>query len=416
MNPAPFESRFTGIFRSFNTRRRRAHEPAVSTWAGAGRVAGADGELAAGGAGFEGAEARNACIGEAIERLRPAPLRQDAAIEASFASWPLDEPALAPGSAVLFHEEQYRQPGFPFEPWEPETACAWTAFRELPSGDPVWAPEEMAFLMPRRGRRHRFAPGTSTGLSCGRSPGEAIRRGIEETIERDALVGAWWGRYALEEWPAEAAIGALGGGAGERVLRPNLRYRAFRIASPFSDHVTLVTVEGEDREGYVFSAGSACRASRAASWTKAVLEALQGRAYAAFLLEEIRRGERALSPAPADFAESAVFYSVHPERLADTALARASPPARGGRDAARESGVETLAALVARLGPERRVLFRHLTPPEARLSETPLFVFRVLATGLQPLHGDHRLPHLGGSLWAPRRLADWAAMPPHPFA
>jgi hypothetical protein len=35
--------------------------------------------------------------------------------------------------------------------------------------------------------------------------------------------------------------------------------------------------------------------------------------------------------------------------------------------------------------------------------------------GLQPLHGDHRFPHLGGRLWSPHGLADWAAMPPHPF-
>ena len=35
--------------------------------------------------------------------------------------------------------------------------------------------------------------------------------------------------------------------------------------------------------------------------------------------------------------------------------------------------------------------------------------------GLQPLHGNADLAHLGGPLWAPRGLAAWADTPPHPF-
>jgi len=42
-------------------------------------------------------------------------------------------------------------------------------------------------------------------------------------------------------------------------------------------------------------------------------------------------------------------------------------------------------------------------------------VLKVVVPGLQPMHGDHLLPFLGGPLWAPRRLADWQTMPPHPF-
>jgi hypothetical protein len=46
---------------------------------------------------------------------------------------------------------------------------------------------------------------------------------------------------------------------GSRILRPNLRYRFFRIDSPYSSRVTLVTPTGEEREGFCFAAGSACR-------------------------------------------------------------------------------------------------------------------------------------------------------------
>jgi hypothetical protein len=40
---------------------------------------------------------------------------------------------------------------------------------------------------------------------------------------------------------------------------------------------------------------------------------------------------------------------------------------------------------------------------------------RVIVPELQPLHGDHRMPFLGGPLWN-RPLAAWTTIPPHPFA
>jgi hypothetical protein len=71
---------------------------------------------------------------------------------------------------------------------------------------------------------------------------------------------------------------------------------------------------------------------------------------------------------------------------------------------------ESLASIIARLPP---TAFRHATPPA--LVDHGYVVMRVIVPELQPLHGDHRLPFLGGPLWN-RPLADWATMPPHPFA
>jgi hypothetical protein len=68
-----------------------------------------------------------------------------------------------------------------------------------------------------------------------------------------------------------------------------------------------------------------------------------------------------------------------------------------------------------RLGAARPVLFRVLTPPGLAAARAGWVVLRVLVPGLQPLHGHHGLPFLGGPLWAPRRLDDWRTMPPHPF-
>ena len=106
-----------------------------------------------------------------------------------------------------------------------------------------------------------------------------------------------------------------------------------------------------------------------------------------------------------------MYYSLHPERLPDTAFSRAVRPRPGPE----ESAAEGCDALVARLGAGRPVLFRNVTPPPVAQEVGDWYVLKVLVPGLQPLHGDARYPHLGGPLWAPRGPADWAAVPPHPF-
>lgn len=403
-----YVSRFTGLFTDARPVPPLPHDPAVPMWAGELAPWGPRPALAVGGAGWDRAAAQAAGLGEAIERFQPYPLPGDGSVEASFARWPLDEPAVAPSRWVLFHPDQYAATGFPFEPLRETTVARWAAFRRAGAGEPWWVPEELAYLYPRPGAGHRFQPTTSTGLSCGRSGHPVLLRGLQEGIERDALVGAWWERYPLEEWPAEAVFRLVGvTQAGRVVCRPNLRYRFYRVRTPFAAHVTIVTVVGEQREGHCFAAGSACRETRAQSWTKALLEAVQGLPYVRLL-----RGRLAGRPGlPEDFGQHAVYYSFHPEQLAGSVLNRAVSVDRDD-ESERE---ERVAALAERLGPERPVLFRDQTPPAVASLGEGWQVLRVIVPGLQPLHGNHHLPHLGGPLWAPRSVADWAAMRPHPF-
>jgi thiazole/oxazole-forming peptide maturase SagD family component len=405
-------SAFTGLFRDAGPLPPRAHDPHVELRSG--ELARRDGtRLSVGGAGWDEAAAEAALVGEAIERLAPFPHAGDASVVASFASWKQDEPAIDPARFALFQDEQYRQPGFPFERLARETECRWTPFRDALSGEAVWVPEELAFLEPRpEERHHRFAPATSTGLSCGRAGHPVLLRGLEETIERDAILGAWLGSYALEEWePARVLAQIEVPDLGARVRRPHLRYRFFRVATPFAAHVTIVTVEGEDREGFCFAAGSACRETRAASWAKSLLEAIQGWPFVRWL-KSGRAPERDRRDPPRDFGDHAVYYALNPEELAGTPLRRARETTKGGD----ESAVEGVRELAARLGPARPVIFRNATPPEiASSEERAWFVLKVLVPGLTPLHGDDHFPHLGGALWGSRDFAEWRTMKPHPF-
>jgi ribosomal protein S12 methylthiotransferase accessory factor len=404
-----YASRYTGLFSRTTPVPRRPHDPEVFVWSGTLPRWGPDGvELAAGGAGWDEQAAEMAGVGEAVERWLPQPLPQDRSVEASFERWPLNEPAVEPERWVLFHPEQYAQAGFPFAPLTRSSVCRWVCCRHMLTGEPYWAPEEFVFLAPRRGQLHQFGPAISTGMSCGCEGDPVVLRGLQEVIERDALVGAWWGRYPLEEHDVGRVFALLGPELPARLSRPNLRYRCYRVASPFSEHVTIATLEGDDREGFCFSVGSACRETAPDSWRKSLLEAVQGRHYVRFL--KARDAERgAAVEMPDDFAQHAAFYSHHPERRRATILERATWV---GEES--EAEREDLRGLVERLRP-RPVLFRSLTPPPLSIEKMGWVVVRVLVPGLQPLHGSHRLPFLGGELWRPRGLREWGEMPPHPF-
>lgn len=407
-------SRFTGVFTALDRVPLRAHDPRIALWAGTTGARGPSAErLVVGGAGWSSGEARDACLGEAVERFESFPRAEDGAVEASFATWPLDEPAVDPARWVLFSEAQYRAENFPFAPFTARTSTRWVAFRDVASGDPIWAPEDLATLHAAKGAHHGIASMSSTGLSAGAGAHPTVLRGVQEVIERDALVRAWWGEYPLSAHDAEEVFAAIGGDVAARVLRPNLTYSFLRVETPYSAHVTLVTVEGEGVEGFCFSVGSACRESRAESFRKALLEAVQGRHYARHRRGELAASGAALPEVPVDFAGHALYYSMRPERLAETVLQRA---AAAREDAAISARIEPLGALLERLGAAHAPAFRLVTPPAVPALAPGLRVVKVVIPGLVPLHGDHRLAHLGASQWRDAPYSRWIAHPPHPFA
>ncbi len=407
-------SRYTGLLTHAGAVPPRPHDPAVFVWGGQLAPWGPrPAAVGVGGSGLDRETARGACLGEAIERWQACPLPADQTVMARFDAWPLPEPAVPPEAWVLFSPEQHSQPGFPFTPLSRQTLCRWVCCRRADDGAPWWVPEDMIYLYARAGTGHTIGPGISTGLGCGRLGQPVLLRGVQEVIERDAVVGAWWGRYPLLRWPERDVFSTFGPSLSHRLVRPNLRYGFYRVDSPYSAHVTIVTLEGEDREGFCFSVGSACRETRAASWLKSVLEAVQGRHYVRLLKAERQVHGPAVPDlsTPTSFAEHAVYYSMHPQALAVTVLNRAT----GGDNDHDGEPPEDLVRLLERLGPEHPVLFRNLSPPAVAQGPSEWYVLKVVVPGLQPLHGDHRLPFLGGPLWGARGLAEWSRMPPHPF-
>lgn len=420
MNADLLTNSYSGLLVDAGEVPREAFDPHVPMWSGqAASGFGLASRRPVGGIAWTRADAEAACRGEAVERWRAGAEPGDRAVESSFARWPLDERPIEPERWVLFHREQYAQADFPFRPFGRDTVVRWFGMRDALTGEPVWVPDELVFLdFPGRAQ-HLLAPGLSTGLSAGLAEFPLVLRGLQEVLERDAVVGAWWGRYALEEYAPDAVWRHFDRQQQQAVQRPNLEYRFYRIHSPYTAHAGLVSLTGEDRGGWCVTVGAACRESLGPMWQKALLEAIHCRYFVRYQRRAAAE-QGSVGHCPRSFHEHALYYSFYPERWRDTPLARTarpleSEPASPSRGNGPNPGTESLASLAERLGPERPVLVRILTPSPLAQAGSAWRVVRVVVPGLQPLHGHHGLPFLGGPLWAPRGLAAWNEIPPHPF-
>ena len=395
----PNDDPFTGLLTQLVRSKPRAHDPAVAITAGE-MPPWFPGESTMGcsGAGRTADQADQACFGEALERC----LRARPAVRS------IDPPSMdrlvAPraggrsGSLGPLPQRAIRHLGIPVRtfhardglplgvlPRDTNGRTALGARRDGFSDAPTRAPGATHF---------RFVDGTVV-RSHGRS-GRLAR--CARGHRARCAVGGWWSRYPLEEWPATAVLPAVGESTWNRLDRPGLHYRFYRIRTPYSSHVTLISLAGLDHEGWVFCVGSACRETLRESWLKSLLEAVQGRHCVRRLLARWVESDRPRSDLPTTFFEHALFYTLNPGLLPETVLEHAGRPEPGSGESEREG----LTQLRERLGPDRPILFRNLTPPGLADGFPGWVVFRVLVPGLQALHGDHRLPFLGGPLWAPR--------------
>lgn len=406
-------NQFTGVFSDIRRVPLRHFDPTIFAF---GATLARDSRLAAamevGGAGWTEAAARAACVGEGFERFRCSPTPSDALIKSSFSAWEVDEPAVDPARWILFANAQYESSDFPFRAFSPDLVCNWACCRNLSSGKPIWVPVDFLFLRVPESLNARICPQYSTGLSTAPTIQLAVLRGLQECIERDAITGAWWRHYRLIELPTETVLQKI----NERTPRiqferPNLRYRFYKVETPFSTNVSIATLQGEDMEGPLFSIGSACREDLVSSLDKSLLEAIQGRLYVRVLRERLTKSSLVNKP-PQNFAEHALFYSLNYNDLDRTVL---TCPETSDLHFDNPIEAETLPILADRLGASKPILWRLVGHPWVKDMGKEAIVVRVVVPGLQPLHGQHTLPHLGGAVWGTRNLQDYGLIPPHPF-
>lgn len=136
------------------------------------------------GAGRTAEAAVTACLGEAVERSsttwRPDP---DAVVATTTALRAAGSRVVLPGAAAG-------------SAWRHEEATEFRRVRAVPDGSwtDAWVPAAAVTF----GHPHQWAVAAarpdSTGCAAGRSTADAVRRGLAELVERDAVAAWWWAR------------------------------------------------------------------------------------------------------------------------------------------------------------------------------------------------------------------------------
>ncbi|TNJ65870.1 TOMM precursor leader peptide-binding protein [Paenibacillus hemerocallicola] len=103
--------------------------------------------------------------------------------------------ALDPVKVGLYSNEQYAQPDFPFEPFEPDARIDWVWGYSFLQERPILVPETLAYYS--SGFGGGFVQEGSNGCAIGGSLEEAIVYGILEVAERDAFLMTWYAKLPL---------------------------------------------------------------------------------------------------------------------------------------------------------------------------------------------------------------------------
>lgn len=354
----------------------------------------------AGGAAVTRDQAIAATIGEAVERYCAAYSDPDELIFNSYDE--LKPDAIHPSHFCLYSKRQYESPGFPFQPFTPETKLTWTWGFSLQRKKPVMIPASLTYLplyLIDWEKEPEIGSATSTGLACGNTIEEAILSAIGEVVERDSLTCFWMNRLPADHVAIDEAS-SLFETYEQRFALPGLQYYTCDITTDLGIPTFFTLLLGKSGSGLMVNAGSQANLSPARAALKSVVEAAHGRPYVRFIMQN--QPDWQYKPdfsSVNSFQHHAAFYSRAPQH--HDVLDFIKEPARVKKlsqisDLSTGStlgDIEVCLKLMAEHGLD--VIVKDLTSPD--IDEIGLKVVRVLVPGLQLLHGDHRYPFLGCS-------------------
>ena len=243
-------------------------------------------------------DARLAAIGETVERAAsglvqlPMSPRRDI---------PPDERIDAEDFA-LFTPDQRAQPGFPHGSiYDPD--CPYVEVFSLVDNSPVWVPQPFVSLQDP----HRTGVPNSSGLAAGPDPHAALLRGVQELIERDALMTTWLhglpGHAITPPSPLVSEVAKLSG-----------EFTVLDLTPAYSPFPVAAVMGGIPKRGvWRYSLGVACKHDRDSAVNKAYLEWNQGVLFAGVYgeLADVSRIQK--DTELHSFDEHAMYYTLYPE-------------------------------------------------------------------------------------------------------
>ncbi|MEV6681543.1 YcaO-like family protein [Streptomyces erythrochromogenes] len=380
-------------------------------------------------------QARQAAVGEAVERLCGNVVPDVLPVVPYTELVRVGRPAVDPREFALYSRTQYAHRGFPFDPISPELPIAWVAGLDLDDDSEVLVPASLAYVNYFRAA-HAAEPPTNypmlAGTAAGTSLEQAQRSALEEVLERDAVT-LWWTSGAPATRLVLDAEGTLACALAEADAA-GLTVTLLRVPSTVDALVAGAFIEDKHRGLVAF--GSACRPTAEAAAAKAFTEAIGMHESGLELLEHdsgfwraVRAGgadHRPYRPFRHDRAYLKDFRSdwrdvndvrlhlqVHLDPAAqDSRLDRLRAPrsARPGNTAADGLGPAALRRRLSEQG--MRTIVVDLTTPQVRA--VGLHVVRVIVPGLY-CNAPAAFPFLGGRRlyeepfargWLPRPLTE----------
>lgn len=171
----------------------------------------------AGGTSYVSEElARQAAIGESVERYCGEIIRPDLLIESSWSELTArGEHAVDPDTLVMFSEAQYASPGFPFIPMTRDLRFHWVRGRSLTRDREAWLPANLVYgnwYVGPYADTPRFNNLFHPGLAAGQSLDFAITAGMQEIVERHATMAWWLNAPALPSLRLTGELSALWAG------------------------------------------------------------------------------------------------------------------------------------------------------------------------------------------------------------
>jgi ribosomal protein S12 methylthiotransferase accessory factor len=379
-----------------------------------------------GGVGWDRDSATTAAVGEGLERFSAAahPL-PTLSLNTPFTKYTYD-------AFSLFSPEQLADPHCP---WRPSSETTYVGATRLDDAALVGVPRSLASLSDPQGE----AIATSNGLAAGPTMPHAIERGLQEVIERDALMTAWLHGLAPQslDLPQALANRIAHLGADIRVLDLTPIYSPWPVVAVCGS----LPWRGRPRIGL----GAACRATYSEAIEKAFLEWSQATVFVGVQMAFNRLQTYESADAVTTFEDHALYYSAHPQEWSKVPFWSSHSPVpipqraqiKNGQTKNDQSSASnqadpgsvkfgnrtdsTLAEVrrqdssrfvpspdptgraqsrvdqaVSKLNQHNlSVLTVDLTIPEVR--ELGVHVSRVLVPGLLSVNPDHRWPYLGGT-------------------
>jgi ribosomal protein S12 methylthiotransferase accessory factor len=349
-----------------------------------------------GGAGLSREQAIAATIGEGIERYCSNFYNPESLKYGSYSG--LSDQSVEPSTWILYSDSQYDE--VPYAKFNHDTSITWVVAKSWISGEKWLVPASMVFLPYSRCylKEAIVSPSISTGLSCRQTEVEAVLFGLYECVERDAFTIFWLNCLrAPSILPERIPDQELQEIFDDRFARPGISYYMYNITLDIGIPTFFAVAIGTSNIGQMFTVGSASNLDGRKGLLKAILETAQARPYLRY--EFLRNPSWSCGEDFANvqtFDDHAKVYTSRPDLIKHlTFCTRNFRPNARLRNESTGNPSKDLRKVLSKLkqmGLDAIVV--NLTTPDVR--ELGLTVVKVIIPGLQPLHGNHRYPFLGG--------------------